>query len=282
MTADLTWHIPEPTLRAYLAGRIQDSDAWSVEAHLTSCETCRQELASMSEADPERAAALQQCWTALAGALPVQGKARPGNRWREVRVLVAAGPAARWAWLAACVLVLVFAAVASASGASQLPLLGIVAPVVPLLGVAASYGSGLDDAYEVIAATPAGGLRLLLVRTSAVLAVTIPVALVAGVTSGYGSPVPWLLASLALTLLTLAFGSAVGVERAAALVGAGWAVAVSMTALDPGRPLPVVLTPEAAPLLLAAAAAAAVVIALRRAAYNHLPPHRRTRIEASL
>lgn len=282
MTADLTWHIPEPTLHAYVAGRVQEPDAWSVEAHLTSCETCRQQLAAVAAADPERAAALEQGWTALAGALPRQGEIRPGSRWREVRVLVAAGPAARWAWLAACVLVLIFAAMAGESGLSQLPWLGIVAPVVPLLGVAASYGSGLDDAYEVIAATPAGGLRLLLVRTAAVVAVTTPVALVAGAITGYGSPAPWLLASLALTLLTLALGSAIGVERAAALVGAGWAVAVSMTVLDSGRRLPIVLTPDAVPVLLAAAAAAAAVIVVRRSAYNNMPMHHRTRIEASL
>lgn len=282
MSPDLSWHVPEPTLQAYLAGRVQDADAWSVEAHLTSCETCRRDLAAISEADPERSVTIERIWTALADALPAQGKVGRGSRWGGVRVLVAAGPAARWAWLAACVLVLVFAAAAGDSGISEVPWLAIMAPVVPLLGVAASYGSGLDDAYEVIAATPAGGLRLLLVRTSVVLAVTTPVALVAGAIAGYGSPAPWLLASLALTLVTLALGSVVGVERAAAVVGAGWVIAVSMTALDPGQRLPAVLTPEAVPVLLAAAATAAVVIVVRRSAYNHLPSHHRTRIEASL
>jgi hypothetical protein len=282
MTAELPWHVPEPTLRGYLAGRIHDSDAWSVEAHLTSCETCRRGLATFSAADPEWATTLENGWTALVGALPPQGRVRPGSRLREAHILVAGGPAARWAWLVACVLVLIFAAAAGAAGISQVPWLGIVAPAVPLLGVAASYGSGLDDAYEVIAATPAGGLRLLLVRTAVVLVVTTPIALVAGLIARYGSPTPWLLASLALTLLTLALGSAIGVERAAVAVGAGWVIAVSMTALDPGRRLPVVLTPDAVPVLLAAAAAAAAVIVLRRSAYNHMPPHLRTRIEASL
>lgn len=276
MTADLTWHVPEPTLRAYLAGRTQDADAWSVEAHLTSCETCRQALATISAADPERTTALDHGWTALADALPPQGRARPGSRWREARILVVGGPAARWAWLAACLLVLIFAATAGAAGTAQVPWLGIIAPVIPLLGVAASYGSGLDDAYEVIAATPAGGLRLLLVRTAVVLAVTTPVALVAGAVTGYGSPAPWLLASLALTLLTLALGSAVGVERAAVVVGAGWAIAVSTAIADPVQRVPAVLTPDAVPVLLAVIVAGVTVITARRAAFNHLPTHQRT------
>lgn len=281
MTADLTWHIPEPTLQAYLAGRALDADAWSVEAHLTSCQTCRRALAAVNAADQERASALDHSWTALAATLPTQGRVRPGGRWREVRVLITGGPAARWAWLAACVLVLIFAAVAGASGASHVPWLGIVAPVVPLLGVAASYGSGLDDAYEVIATTPGGGLRLLLVRTAAVLSVTTPVALAGGALTGH-APGPWLLASLTLTLLTLALGSAIGVERAAVGIGAGWVILASTVIADPFQRVPVVLSPAAMPVLLAVALAASAVVIARRSAFNHLPLHHRTRIEASL
>ncbi len=281
MTPDLSWHAPEPTLRAYVAGRIQDADAWSVEAHLTSCETCRQALATVAAADPERSAALERGWTAVGASLPPQGRVRPAGRWREASVLAAAGPAARWAWLAACVLVLVFAAVASTASTTQVPWLGIVAPVVPLLGVAASYGSGLDDAYEVIATTPAGGLRLLLVRTLVVLAVTTPVALVAGAVTGF-TPGPWLLACLALTALTLALGSAVSIERAAVIVGVSWAITVSATMADRAQRVPVVLTPDAVPVLLLLTIAAAGVVTARRTAFNHLPTHRRARIEASL
>jgi anti-sigma factor RsiW len=277
----LTWHIPGPTLRAYLAGLAQDADAWSVEAHLTSCESCRATLAAITSEDAERAAALDDSWAVLAGALPSQGRVRRGGRWREVRVLVASGPAARWAWLAACVLVLSFAAAAGASGISQVPWLGIVAPVVPLLGVAASYGSGLDDAYEVMATTPAGGLRLLLVRTAAVLVVTTPVAVIAGAVTGY-APGPWLLASLALTLLTLALGSVVGVERAAVVVGAGWLIVAGTAIAGPGQRVPAVLSPDAVPVLLVASVVAAIIVAIRRSAFNHLPMHHHTRTEAPL
>jgi hypothetical protein len=168
-----------------------------------------------------------------------------------------------------------------ASNVTSVPWLGVVAPLVPLLGVAASYGSGLDDAYEVIASTPAGGLRLLLVRSAAVLAVTTPIALAAGGIGGYGSPAPWLLASLTLTLAALALGSAVGVERAAAVVGTAWVVAVGGAVVNPPAPPPALLTLDAAPVLVTAIAFAVTVIAVRRGEFNHILVHRRTRVEAT-
>ena len=278
----MSWHVPDETLRVYLTRKIADADAWSVEAHVTSCERCRDALAAAYRAaDPQQATVLDNGWTSIASRLSAQGKVHPGTRWREARVLVAGGPGARRAWLAACALVLVFAAVLGGSGVTQTSWLGIVAPLVPVLGVAASYGSGLDDALEVIASTPGGGLRLLLIRSAVVLAVTTPIALVAGVVIGYGSPVPWLLASLALTLITLAVGSAIGIERAAAAVGLAWVVAISGAAFNSPSAPPVLLTHDAVPAMLAAIAMGAVVVAVRRGSFNELPAHHRTRSEAT-
>lgn len=277
----MTWHIPEQTLRVYLTGPMKDTDAWSVEAHLVACQACRRSLAAVTAEDAERRTKLDQAWTALADRLPQQGRIRQASRSRRARMFVVGGPAARWAWLAACAVVLVFAVAMGASEVTSVPWLGIVAPAIPLLGVAASYGSGLDDAYEVIAATPAGGLRLLLVRSAVVLAVTTPIALAGGALIGYGSPTPWLLASLALTLATLALGSAIGIERAAAVVGTAWVVAVGSAVVDPAAGPPVVLTPDAAPVLVAAIAVGITVIAARRGEFNHILANRRIRVEAS-
>ncbi|MFW6204031.1 MAG: anti-sigma factor family protein [Actinomycetota bacterium] len=279
----MTWHVPDEMLHEYLTGRIAGADAWSVEAHLTACERCRAALATAyPTAAPGRAAVLDETWTGIATRLPEHAPRVPaGTRWREARVLVAAGPAARWAWLAACALVLAFVAAFGGTDLTSAPWLGIVAPVVPLLGVAASYSTGLDDAYEVIASTPGGGLRLLLLRSAVVLAVTTPIALVGGALTGYGSPVPWLLASLALTLLTLAVGSLIGVERAAAAVGFAWLVAVGGAVVEPSGPVPALLTHDAVPAMLAAAATAAVVIAIRRDAFHELPAQQSMRNEVS-
>lgn len=274
----MSWHLPAETLRSYLAGSVTETAAWSVEVHLTECGRCRTLLAGVSAVDDARRQRLDDGWATLAAALPPQGKAPAGTRWRQARMLLASGPGARWAWLVACVIVLALAAALGAVGASGIPWLGMIAPLVPVLGVAASYGSRLDAPHEVIAATPAGGLRLLLLRTVSVLAATIPIALVAGFVGGYGSPAPWLLASLVLTLATLALGTVLGIERAAAVLAVGWVVAVSSAFLDPRWRQPVVLTADAMPWMLAVAAAAAAVIAVRRESFNHLAVHFRIEV----
>jgi hypothetical protein len=274
----MTWHLPAETLRRYLAGAVTETAAWSVEAHLTECERCRRLLAGVSAADDARRRRLDDGWATLAAALPPPGRAPAGTRWREARMLLAGGPAARGAWLVACTIVLVLAAALGAAGTSRIPWLGVIAPLVPVLGVAASYGSRLDAPHEIIAATPAGGLRLLLVRTVSVLAATTPIALVAGYVSGYGSPAPWLLASLALTLATLALGTVLGIERAATVLAVGWVLAVSSVFLDPFWRRPVVLTADAMPWMLAVAVAAAAIIAVRRESFNHLAVHSRIEV----
>lgn len=287
----MTWHIPHSVLDDYRSGRLHDSDAWSVEAHLTSCEYCRDALAVAIAEDPVAASALSGGWAELEERLPSkQGNPRAGSVWRELVVLAAAGPAARLAWLASCTVVLVIAAVLGMNDITTLPWVGMVAPVLPVLGVAASYGSGLDDTYEVITSTPGGGFRLLLIRSAVVLAVTTPLALVAGVVTGKGSPVPWLLASLSLTLATLALGSVIGVARAAVASGLVWLIVIgNWSDPNPGkrpggmgeaitRDVDIfVLTPDAIPIWLAVAAVAAFVVIVRRQAYDHLP---RIRIEA--
>lgn len=277
----MTWHVPEDTLRAYVDGRITDADAWSVEAHVASCERCRSAVAQTMVANPEHAAELARSWVSITANLPEQGRVRRGSVARRYTVLLASGPAARWAWLVAIVVVLALSAgldqLTPSPGlfGSPVAILPLVAPVLPVLGVAASYGSGLDDTYEVIASTPGGGVRLALVRTLAVLAVTIPATLISGLTTDLGWSVVWLLPCLALTSLTLAIGSVIGIGRSAALLGTGWVVIVSAQAMadksvtiaDPSVPL---LTSTAMPGWLVLLGLAVAAIAIRREAFNHL------------
>ncbi|MYZ41239.1 zf-HC2 domain-containing protein, partial [Streptomyces sp. SID4917] len=112
------------------------------------------------------------------------------------------------------------------------PLLLALAPVLPLAGVAVSYGEHADPMHEIGASTPGGGLRLLLTRTTAVLAVSLPLLTLAGAllpSSAASMEVPgaaaWLLPALALTLATLVLGSYVGCRTAAGAVAGAWAVA---------------------------------------------------------
>lgn len=204
---------------------------------------------------------------------------------RLARVLWAAGPAVRGAWPLA-VLFVALGALALAYGADvdgARPLLLAVAPVVPVLGVALSYGPHADPLHEITAATPSGGLRLLLTRTAAVLAVSLPLLTLAGVLlPGPGAPgaAAWLLPGLALTLASLALAGYVGCRAAAAVTGGGWLGAVLVPALaSPAEMSLIRLTEQLSACLdgplaqgawAAAAVLCAVALAARRSAYDGL------------
>ncbi|MCX5524111.1 zf-HC2 domain-containing protein [Streptomyces bobili] len=219
----------------------------------------------------------------LAGA---PGAGRPGRFPRLARVLWAAGPAVRGAWSLA-VLVVALGAVTLGYGAGVAgarPLLLALAPVVPVLGVALSYGPHADPVHEIAAASPSGGLRLLLTRTVAVLLVSLPLLTLAGLLlPGSGAPgaAAWLLPGLALTLASLALAGYVGSRAGAAVTCGGWLCAVLAPALTSPSAAPSARLAEQlsavldGPLAQGAWAASAVLcaaaLAARRAVYDRLP-----------
>ncbi|WP_127469012.1 zf-HC2 domain-containing protein [Streptomyces sp. B27] len=204
---------------------------------------------------------------------------------RAARVLWASGPALRGAWAAAlCVVVLgaLGLSYGAGLGASVRPLLLVTAPVLPLAGVALSYGRHADPLYEVVTSTPSGGLRLLLVRAAAVLGVSVPALTLAGAAlppaAGGPGAAAWLLPGLALTLAALALGSFVGSRRGAAAVGGAWALFVVAPATS-GGPAGAALMAGAAPYFsgpavqsgwASGALACALLLAARRRSFDHL------------
>ena len=48
----MSWHADRETIEQYLAGRLTEAYACSVEAHLLTCEMCRHELATVSIGAP--------------------------------------------------------------------------------------------------------------------------------------------------------------------------------------------------------------------------------------
>jgi hypothetical protein len=201
------------------------------------------------------------------------------------RVLWAAGPAVRGAWLPAVLLVAVGAVVLAygAGFAGARPLLLAVAPVVPVAGVALSYGAHADPLHEIAAATPSAGLRLLLTRTAAVLGVSLPLLTVAGLllpASGAPGAAAWLLPGLTLTLASLALAGYVGCRTATAVTGGGWLCAVLAPALaTPGDRLTARLAQQLSTYLdgtptqtawAAVAVLSAVALTTRRPAYDRL------------
>ncbi|MFE2292868.1 zf-HC2 domain-containing protein [Streptomyces sp. NPDC059452] len=299
------WHVGGELAARYADGTAAESDAWSLEKHVEACGGCAALVSSAVRAGAETGPVLDGIRAAvLATAVPVvsmeaEAVAEIGPRVtagagttgvpprlsRAARVLWAAGPALRGAWLVALVVVALGAVALSYGaglGASVRPLLLVTAPVLPLAGVALSYGRHTDPLYEVVASTPSGGLRLLLTRTAAVLAVSVPALTLAGAvlppSAGGPGAVAWLLPGLALTLAALALGSFVGCRRGAAAVGTGWLALVVAPAAG-GAQAGAALMSEAAPYFdgpavqgcwAAGALACALLLAARRRSFDHL------------
>ncbi|MEU0310068.1 zf-HC2 domain-containing protein, partial [Streptomyces cyaneofuscatus] len=260
------WHVGGELAARYAAGTAAESEAWSLEKHVEACGACAAVVSSAVRAGPEtgpllagiRAAVLERAvqepresvgarayanngtgpaiGTTVTGAgtstTTVAGAGTTGvppRLSRAARVVWAAGPALRGAWLVALVVVALGAVALSYGaglGASVRPLLLVTAPVLPLAGVALSYGLHADPLYEIATSTPAGGLRLLLTRAAAVLAVSVPALTLAGavlpVAAGGPGAAAWLLPGLALTLAALALGSNVAPDDLAAAQNEVW------------------------------------------------------------
>jgi hypothetical protein len=147
----------------------------------------------------------------------------------------------------------------------------LFAPVLPVLGVAASWSGGLDPAYELVTATPRAGLDLVLRRTTAVLVAVLPVLLIAGSLTGSAVGL-WLLPSLAFTAGTLALGVLIGVERAAAVLVVVWLVVLAVPTLATGASF--ALQAGAIPVWGGIFVLTVVVMVLRRSAFTRLIAYR--------
>jgi len=227
-------HVPDDELRRYAAGDSTPPALWSVEAHVAACAPCRLRVAAAVPAAPVDAG-----WRRLSVTLdaPVPG---PVERLltacgvpEHTARLLAATPVLRASWLCAVLLTLL-STVLAAHLAEQYatPILFLtLAPLLPLAGVAASFGPGVDPTYEIALVAPVHTFRLLLMRCAAVLATTTVISAGASVAiPGYGLAVlGWFLPGLVLTLLSLALTPRLGPVVAASLVGAGWLVLLGAT-----------------------------------------------------
>ncbi|PWI16458.1 hypothetical protein DI272_21515 [Streptomyces sp. Act143] len=222
----MTWHVDEQDLRAYARGELAAPLLWSADTHLMSCGHCRATLASVS--DP---AALDVGWERLDAELDVPRRGvfeallvRLGVADHVARLLTAT-PVLRRSWLAAVVFLLV-TTVGVVYTADSPALFLALAPLLPLAGVALSYGPALDPTYEMAVVSPVHGFRLLMIRTVAVLAAVLGLnGLATLALPAYGlRALAWLLPALALTATGLALTPRLGPVLAPSLVGGAWVV----------------------------------------------------------
>jgi hypothetical protein len=163
---------------------------------------------------------------------------RLGVRQSDAVVLSAAGTL-RAAWFTGMVAMLGFVMVAAALGQDGgVWLFLLMAPLIPVAGVAAVYGPSADPLYEAVQATPYSMVRLALLRTSFVLVTSVPAILVAGLLlpTSVVVTVGWLLPSAGFVVAVLTASSWVDPDQAATAVGACWFVAVALAARS-GDPL---------------------------------------------
>ncbi|WP_433046126.1 hypothetical protein [Dactylosporangium sp. CS-033363] len=219
------WHLDAEGIRRYAREPVPATLAASAEAHLMHCATCRDALAS--HVDPRRAEAI---WREVADRVDVPRRTflekvllRLGVGEPTAR-LVAATPTLRGPWLLAVAGVLVLAAWAAQADPRLLAMFLVAAPLGPLAGVGFAFAGGLDPTREIGLAAPYSGLRLLLIRTAAVLAVTVPIVAAAGLAlpGSSWSPVAWLLPTAGLVGAALALTRHLAPATAVAVVSAGW------------------------------------------------------------
>lgn len=285
MRADMSGeHASARTIDRYARGGDTDLAAdrlWALEAHLEACRSCRDRLAvAVSTRAPAVAALVGAVWADLEPRLAATAPV-PRRRLRSARLSSWLTPT-MVPWLAMVVSVTLLALLLDlaggygfGSGSGEVSLVLLLAPVLPVLGVAASWSQGLDPAYELTASVPRAGLHLVLRRTASVLAVVVPALLVGGWATGVPgvTAAQWLLPCLAFTSTTLALGGVVGVTRAAAAVVVVWAGVVVAPTMAAHRAA-FALQAGGLPVWGLVLALGIGVVIVRRGAYAVLGAHR--------
>jgi hypothetical protein len=279
----VTWHADDQLLAEYVRGDIDDAAAFSVEGHLMACDQCRAELASAVDADR-----LTATWSLVEAAVDAP---RPGPVERlilrlgvrpHLARLLAATPSLRLSWLSAVVMTLAFSVAAAYDGNGDRTklLFLLVAPLLPLAGVAAAFSPAADPAAELTLASPYGGFRLLLVRTVAVMTATTSLAALASLALPRLDVIAaaWLVPALALSVACLAVGTFLRPVVAAGAVAVTWVGGVltsevlgagSLRAFFNGGPIESrAFQASGQLLLLLVTIVAAVVLAVRRDSFE--------------
>ncbi len=264
------WHLDDDALRRYVERADSLAEGASAEQHLLACGPCRARVTAAAGA-AAGVIDFAAVWDRTRDAVEVprasvferllRGAGLPGPEAR----LVAVASAFRGVWLAGVAAVLAFAALAAAVGHARGAWLFLaVAPVVPCLVVAASYDPRLDPALEPELVTPYPVLRLILLRTIAVLALALPAVLLFGLVVPGAAAFAWLLPAAGFVAVVLAASTWVSALRAAIAVSSAWLAVIWLLAARPGSAGALLQARAQAGFLVLAAASFVVFLARRR------------------
>jgi hypothetical protein len=221
----MSWHVDADTLQRYTDGTATSAAAASVEAHLTTCPDCRGLLAP-AVAAPR----LDAIWAEVDERVDLASRPLAERLLGRVGVpedsarLLAVTPSLRLAWLTSILVAAALAAFAADASGRGLVVFLTLAPLLPVAGVALAYGPAADPAYELTVAAPYSVLRLVLLRSIAVVASTTVLTAAGGLLLAHDgwSAAAWLLPALALSAVTLVLSMRTTPTWAAAGVGTTW------------------------------------------------------------
>jgi hypothetical protein len=227
------WHVDDETLRRYVERVDSVAEGASVEQHVLTCERCRARVNTAAVAVDLAVVDFDAVWNRTRDAVEVP---RPsvferlltavGLPSHEAR-MVAVASAFHGVWLIGVTAVIAFAALAAKIGDTRgLWFFLAVAPVAPCLLVAFSYDWRWDPALEPEMVTPYPALRLVLLRTTAVLALALPAVLLLGLVVPGQTPFVWLLPALGFVAVVLAASTWISPLNAATTVSVAWLLAV--------------------------------------------------------
>lgn len=217
-------------------------------------------------------------WRAVEIELDAPRPSRLERALRFVRVplpavrMVAATPALRRSWyLSIVAVVLVGLGIADPGDDNSLLALLIMAPLLPVLGVAMAYGTAADPSHEIQLATPTHGLRLVATRAAVVLVVSMAIVVTLSLLSEAARPqaAVWLLPAVAVTSASLALMTVRPPRQATAIVALGWFVVVIVARAASTNPLAAFETIGQL-VAVAVAIVAAVVAYARRERFERL------------
>jgi predicted anti-sigma-YlaC factor YlaD len=274
-----SWHADARLLTEYLQGSTPAAVSASVEQHLVRCGQCRDGVRELSDPVP-----LQAIWDSIVTEVSTPAPSRLETLLRRLglpdrdAVLVRSAPAVQGAWMLGILLCLLFATIAAASGAAYGSLLFLwTAPLVPVLAVAMSFGPHADPSWELAVSSPTSSVRLILLRSGAVIATAMPLSAIAGVIVPGSSldSIAWLVPSLAGVALTLALATWWPVTHAGAGVALVWTVVSGLAAADGyrssvGSATAHLLSAGVLPVYLVIAVVAGAVLAVRSDRLSHL------------
>jgi hypothetical protein len=278
----MTWHVDSTLLAQYRSEQLTDARMASVEMHVTACPSCRALVAA--KAGPATHAVRQRVKRRLderLDELPLgwfrRLLGRLGVNDADAGVL-SATLSLQGSWLAAFALVLGFATLAASAGPEKAALAAflVVAPMVPLAGVALAYGPRVDPTYEVALATSVPAARIILLRTLAVTGPALPVMVALSFFLPGGLlAFAWLMPAVGLAAASLALGTVVPLHRAAVGLAAAWVIGAGTALASAPRTSAeafvegfAAFRPSGQLLFAAIAAASLAMAALRRAEFE--------------